>query len=319
MNERFWNLFTDDYKTNCMLWKHNPANPVIPRSGDSWKSNWTANPRFLKYNGKTFLYYRGNGVMPNRKDENHDRIVAAEVLEIGPDILRISDYNTDSVAVDCGVPGEFDMYHVLDPGVDVFNGRVWLYYSGIGKCADSIGCAVSDDGIHFEKLGCVLIGRGPDVLSRNGRLWMVYQILDDKGRYQSYLTSTFDGIHFTPENGELLNGIQIDKEWDSFSITTMRIFDGDEYVYMVYGGSSYLADEPDYFGLARSKDMLNWEQHPGNPIFGCGAKGSADGGAIWSPALYETADGFAMLYEGSPGKYSWGLDSQICMSWINAY
>jgi hypothetical protein len=82
----------------------------------------------------------------------------------------------------------------------------------------------------------------------------------------------------------------------------------------MYGGSSYLADEPDFFGLARSKNLIDWEYHPGNPIFGCAAKGAPDGGAIWFPALHETRDDFLMLYEGSRGKYSWDLSSTICMA-----
>ena len=62
--------------------------------------------------------------------------------------------------------------------------------------------------------------------------------------------------------------------------------------------------------------MLTWEKHPGNPIFGCGPKGSPDGGAIWFPAVYEESDRFVMLYEGSRGKYTWDCSSQICMSTI---
>jgi hypothetical protein len=86
--------------------------------------------------------------------------------------------------------------------------------------------------------------------------------------------------------------------------------------YLIYGGSSSLLDQPDYFGLARSNDLLHWERHPGNPIFGCGAKGQEDGGAIWFPALIETADRFVLLYEGSRGNYRGDLSSQICQSSI---
>lgn len=320
MNRRFWNLFGENYHENCLKWEHHKGNPVIPAGSKPWKKLWTANPHFLPFNGDLLLYYRGHGYIPGREDEGHDRISVAKVADIGADRFIFSDYNDQYAAIDCGSPGEFDEYHALDPGVTVFNDKVWLYYSAIGSGSpdtDSIGAAVSDDGINFIKLGRVFTGRGPDTIVRDGRIWIIYQILDAQGRYCPYLASSDDGLHFTRNDDDIIKGIMTPGGWDSFSITTPRIFNDGEYVYLLYGGSSYLADEPDYFGLARSKDMLEWEQHPGNPIFGCGPKGSPDGGAIWSPALCETPDGFAFLYEGTPGKYSWDLNSQICMSWIS--
>lgn len=320
MNRRFWNLFEGDHRRNCLKWEHHRGNPVIPAGSKPWKKYWTANPHFLTYNDELLLYYRGHGYLPGKEDEKHDRISVAKVTDIGANRFAFNDYNDQYAAIDSGFPGEFDEYHVLDPGVTVFNGKVWLYYSAIDRGSpgtDSIGAAVSDDGIRFTKLGRVFTGRAPDVIVRGGSIWIIYQILDAESRYRLHLVSSDDGLHFTQNDGNIIQGIMTPRGWDSFSITTPRIFKDGEYVYLMYGGSSYLADEPDYFGLARSRDMLEWEQHPGNPIFGCGPKGSPDGGAIWSPALYETPDGFALLYEGSPGKYGWDLDSQICMSWIS--
>jgi len=106
-----------------------------------------------------------------------------------------------------------------------------------------------------------------------------------------------------------------EKGWDK-QITTGRLFEQGDVYYLLYGGNPVLVDQPTYFGLARSTDLIHWERHPGNPIFGCGAKGSEDGGAIWFPALIETDDGYVLLYEGSRGPYSWDLSSQICMSSI---
>lgn len=316
MNERFWNLFGDDYRKNCLSWVHHPENPVIPAGTKPWKSRWTANPHFLQLREKSLLYYRGNGELPGREGEYHDRIVVAEVLEIGPERLKIRDLCDESVAVDCGRPGEFDCKEALDPAVTVFNGQVWLYYSALGDGPDSIGAAVSDDGVNFKKLGKIMTGRAPDVLVRDGKIQLVYQLPDAVGAYRPYLASSEDGMNFITDDKPWC-GLMLPDSWDSLSIATMRVFDAGEYVYMLYAGSSYLADEPDYFGLARSKDMVNWEQHPGNPIFGCGPKGSVDGGAIWGPALCETDDAFVLVYEGSPGKYQWELDSKICMAWID--
>ena len=41
----FWNIFSDDYRKNCKLWKHNTLkNPVVPAGTEPWKKYWTANP-----------------------------------------------------------------------------------------------------------------------------------------------------------------------------------------------------------------------------------------------------------------------------------
>ena len=180
MNTELWRRFGADYTANCAAWRHAPDNPVLPASGTTWKSCWTANPDVLEWRGRRLLYYRGNGVLPGTDGKRHDRIAAAEIV----------------------------------------------------------------------------------------------------------------------------------------SITTARLSREGEWCYMVYGGSAYLADEPDYFGLARSRNLVDWERHPGNPIFGCGAKGTPDGGAMWFPALVQTDDCFVMLYEGSRGKYSWDLSSAICLASI---
>jgi hypothetical protein len=99
-------------------------------------------------------------------------------------------------------------------------------------------------------------------------------------------------------------------------VATGRLLRAEDEFYLLYGGSSSLIDQPDAFGLARSRDLIHWERHPGNPVFGCGPKGSEDGGAIWFPALIETEEALVLLYEGSRGNYQGELSSQICMASI---
>jgi hypothetical protein len=104
--------------------------------------------------------------------------------------------------------------------------------------------------------------------------------------------------------------------WDARSVVTAALFQEGDWTYMIYGGSADSVDEPAYFGLARSDNLIRWERHPGNPIFGAGARGTPDGGCIWFPTMVETQDAFFMLYEGSRGTPRWDLDCSICMSWI---
>lgn len=314
MNRKFWDLFSKNYAENCLLWIHHPENPVLPPSGNFWKSNWTANPDFLEFNGKLLLYYRGNGIMPKTDGKLHDRIAAAEIRKIEPGSLEYKDLNNGEPVVDVGDAGEFDSGFVLDPASVIFKNKVLLYYTAVGPGIDGVGSAVSDNGINFEKTGKVFEGRSSDVILYEDKIYLLTQQFRGKS-YELYLAVSEDGINFKKvQESPVFSGEK--GKWDSFSIVTPRLSYEDGYFYMFYGGSAYLTDEPEYFGLARSKDMINWERHPGNPVFGCSAKGKPDGGAIWFPAVIETEDAFVMLYEGSRGNYSWDLDSSICMAWV---
>ncbi len=310
----FWILFQDDYRKNCKLWKHNTGkNPVIPAGNQLWKKFWTANPTVINLNEKLLVYYRGNGITPDNP-ERHDRIAVAQIQNITADDLVIEDLNNQNFIIDVGVAGTFDDHDVLDPGAVRFKNKVFLYYSGVGTGPNSVGLAISEDGIHFEKHGSVLPGRSPSVVVSDGKIFMIYQNDDGKGYRGFFMAESQDGINFkkcseTPVLGGHENG------WDKF-VTTARIYRENDTFLLLYGGSPDLNDQPDYFGLARSTDLMSWEKHPGNPIFGLGAKGEEDGGAIWFPALLDIGSHYVILYEGSRGRYAWDLSSQICMSSI---
>ena len=312
-----WNLFGDDYRKNCLAWQHSTQNPVIPASGNTWKSCWTANPDILAHCGKTLLYYRGNGVLPGTGDARHDRIGVAEIKSVSSDTIALIELADGKHIVDVGEDGAFDDAHVLDPACIEFNGTVWLYYSAVGNGPDSVGLATSTDGTHFVKHGKIMDGRAPDVVVKDGKIFMLYQKRDSQDRYEFFVAHSSDGIRFDTVSDTAVFAHSEGRAWDSHDVVTPRLLqDGDEY-FMIYGGSSYLIDQPDYFGLARSPDLIHWERHPGNPIFGCGPKGSEDGGAIWFPALMETEESFVLLYEGSRGNYGGDISSQICMATLS--
>jgi hypothetical protein len=315
MSRRLWDRLSSDYRENCLSWKHSPV-PLIP--GDAWwRERWTANPDVLELAGRRLLYYRGNGRSATGEGDHHDRIGVAEVLIDGAEStaprIRWRRLAGDEPVVDIGPGGSFDDTHALDPAAVRFGGRVLLYYSAVGAGPDAIGLATSTDGITFTKYGRVLDGRAPEVVESDGRLHLLHQVRVDDG-YELHLRVSTDGITF-PDDGD--GGCVFRGEpgsWDAQSVVTVRIHrDGDTF-FMLYGGSANSLDEPEFFGLARSSDLRTWERHPGNPIFGHGAGGTIDGGAIWFPALIETAGHAMLLYEGSRGKYAWDLSSQICVA-----
>lgn len=310
---KFWDQFGPDSVENCRSWRHSPRNPVIPAAGETWKKFWTANPDVIEFAGRRQLYYRGNGVMPGGDGGRHDRIVVASISNVGADRIEIQDLHEGLPAIDVGPSGAFDAFHVLDPAAVEFRGEVWLYYSAIGDGPDRIGLARSRDGVHFARVGPVMEGRAPDVVLRNAGISMLYQRLVPGGHYEIFLAESLDGVRFEPKGGAAVFA-PAKAGWDSRDVVTGRLIcAGDEY-YLLYGGSSELVDQPDAFGLARSRDLIRWERHPGNPVFRCGPAGAEDGGAIWFPALMETDNEFVLLYEGSRGRYGGDLSSQICMA-----
>ncbi len=312
--QNLWDLFSRDYVTNVQAWTRHNDNPVISPSGSTWKSRWTANPEFLSFEGRTLLFYRGNGALPGSGQAFHDRIGVAEVSDVGPMRLGFRDLNNGLPVVDGGAPGQFDADDVRDPAAIVFGGKILLYYSAIGAEQNSIGLASSTNGEKFMKVGKVLDGRSPDVVLLGDTLFMVYQKRDSVG-YKVYLAFSMDGQKFLPMgNKPVFTGTE--GRWDGKSVTTPRLWRSGAWFYMMYGGSTDFVDEPEYFGLARSRDLMYWEPHPGNPVFGAGARGSPDGGAIWFPAVYEAGSWIVLLYEGSRGRYGWDLLSSICMAWI---
>lgn len=311
----FWDIFGNSYTKNCKAWYHAKANPVIPAAGNGWKKIWTANPAYLEHNGKKLVYYRGHGFTASNATEPHDRIAVAELHSVNKESVRITDLNEGNFIIDVGAKGSFDDGAALDPTVCFFKDQFLLYYSAIGNGPDSIGWAKSTDGVHFKKMGKLMDGRAPAVIVKDGQLFLLYQkeLKKGEGYLGFYVASSSDGIHFTPLSDEPVFMAGKEGEWDR-QIATGRLFQQGEWTYLLYGGDNELIDQPGYFGLARSKDSKTWEKHPGNPVFGCGAKGEEDGGAMWFPALIESDNQYHLLYEGSRGKYGWDLSSQICLA-----
>ena len=309
-----WETFSNDYPSNCLAWTRDNSNPVIAPSGSTWKSRWTADPDLFRMADRLLLYYRGTGLVPGKGKVYHDRIGVAEIQGIGAMQLSFRYLNNGSPVIDIGAEGAFDDQDVREPAAVWFKEKVYLYYTGLGKGQTSIGLATSPNGEHFLKAGKVLDGRAPDVIVLHDTLYMFYQKLDSNG-YSIQLAISLDGQKFFPLGTKpVLAGVPM--HWDAKSLTTPRVWSSGEWFYMMYGGSADALDEPEYFGLARSRDLLRWERHPGNPIFAAGAHATADGGTIRFPAFYDAGSWFVLLYEGSRGKHTWDLSSGICIAWI---
>ncbi len=55
--------------------------------------------------------------------------------------------------------------------------------------------------------------------------------------------------------------------WDSHSIAAPTVWREDDWWYMMYVGDDEHHDAHKGLGIARSRDLYDWEKHPANPIF----------------------------------------------------
>jgi predicted GH43/DUF377 family glycosyl hydrolase len=198
-------------------------------------------------------------------------------------------------------PQDFDSAHVFDPAIVSWRDKFHLYYSALGDGPESIGLAVSTNGVDFKKYDRpLLLGRSPEVIDVTGMLFLFYVLKNDLGEYRIHLARSADGEHFTPLSDEPVLTAGAAGEWDAGEVTTPRLFSHNGIFYMLYSGSSSpeRKDIPQAFGLARSTDLLKWEKFPGNPVFHTGEEGNWDDGALWFGTVFEWRGWLYLIYEG---------------------
>jgi predicted GH43/DUF377 family glycosyl hydrolase len=297
-------------------WEKYGGAPVMPAAAGTFKSWHTANPDILVENGMVYFYYRGG--------DGTDRIAAASAPYESFDGTNLTDYPKNPV-IGTG-SGAFDGDGVLDPAAVYFNKQVFLYYSGMGIGDDSVGLAVSKDFYNFTKYkkNPVLTGRAPEVVLKDGLLYMYYVKQNERFGYSIYLATSRDGYNFTQYwNAPVFSyGDMI--EWDSKSVTVPRIREKDGVYYMFYAGDDKFIDYPAYFGIAFSYDLVNWFRGTQNPVFSRGKKGDWDDGGIWFAEVLPYKKRLFMYYEGWGGaeshekEYGPGGRSQIGLA-ISGY
>ena len=195
------------------------------------------------------------------------------------------------------------------PGSFWFQGKVYVYYTahGFGAAGQrvcGIGVATSEDGFSFFKPldEAVVEGAGaPDVVVREGRVWLVYARGNGQGQWKFYVNSSEDPLHFDPTAEVKIMSPSPDNEWEARSIITPRLFEQGGFYYMTYVGSPKYQDYGFAMGLARSRDLLRWERYPMNPIFQRAEGPTWDNAAIWFGTLFWKGDTYYLYYEGGGG------------------
>lgn len=265
---------------------------MSPRPG-TWLEEAATTPDLLLWGDRVLLFVGG-------VRGGHERIA---LISVPKDRLGNTDtfaFGRGELAVDVGLPADFDGLHVTDPASVAVNGRIFLFYSALGSGPDCVGLATSTDGIVFEKLDRpVLVGRAPEVVWMEGRFYLFYVLETPAGGYAMHLATSADGRNFAPISESPVFAPDVPGTWDGYSVTTPRIFEHKGVFYMVYAGDDRTKDLPRAFGLARSYNLQHWHRYPGNPVFRCGPPGSWDDGAIWFGTVFPHEGTLYLWYEGA--------------------
>jgi len=318
----FSERFGDDPSENQALWRRDEANPII-RAGAPWSPEFIAPSSVLESDGHLTLFAEGG--------ESEREAIGAFVCR-DPYRAR-SEWTPDpSNPILQPAPTGFDRGSVFDPAVISFRGELWLYYSATGggphEFAES-GPAQSETppepeyvgaarhaGHGFERVPApVLEGRCPAVIEWHDLLYMFY-VKVVRGGYRIHLAVSRDGQRFDDVQDEAVLDVGAAGDWDSYTVTTPKVFrDGDRFA-MLYAGDSERIDDPTGIGVAVSHDLVRWSKHPGNPVFTTGAAGQFDSVSVASAVPVAAPDGWMIFYGGSDRSVEEGLHSQIGRAWL---
>ncbi len=279
-----------------MTWKKCVKNPIPALAAEpgTWREGASMTVDVIDQGDKWQIFYVG-------KKDGQDSIGIASAPKTGFDGVVWKDDPRNPILTP-GEPGSYDSKHIVDPAAVEWDSKYYLYYSAIGDGPDSLGLAISEDGLNFKKEDePVMVGRAPEVVKFDGQLYMFYSMDSPKGGYEFHLATSSDGKHFTPEGPVFTPS---ESGWDSLSVVTPRIFEEDGIFIMAYAGDDKEKDYPTKFGFAFSKDLRHWVRYSENPVFSGGEPGSWESKAIWFPEILKVGDTYFLWYEGHDGKIS---------------
>jgi predicted GH43/DUF377 family glycosyl hydrolase len=329
-----------------ILWVRDPDNPILPVMGGTWRHSRVANCSLVLRGDTATLYYRAGVGVWWQGTVGHEAVGFATCPLSDFDGKTWNDYPFNPIFAH-GAPGDFDGAGPIDPIVIEHEGIFYLFYEGVANPPEEDvpasgiwpraprwvkrpGLATSKDGVNFYRPQTTpLIDHSRTlaltaVTVRDGQ-WQALGLREleagvpyDERQYAYYHYSSPDAHHWTLTKDEPV----LRPEPDSRSLSGGRWLYEDGWYYLVYGGTS-MRDYPDHFGLARSRDLVNWEKHP-EPIFLRGEAGQWDDGGMWVGDVAHIGETYYLWYEGrSAGRsrseeYAPGGYSQIGLATLGA-
>jgi predicted GH43/DUF377 family glycosyl hydrolase len=320
-------LFGPDSRANQQRWVRSDSNPVIRPEGTGWADDFIAACAVVEVDGELRLFAEGSV-------GGHEQIgLFTAPAEDEPEGASWKEHATNPVL---RVGTGFDQGGVFDPAVVKFQDRWLMYYSATegdahafaeqlehgvatGEPADeTIGLAISDDGIGFSKHpgSPVLKARCPFALVHEQTVYLFYVKITDGG-YRVHLATSEDGVSFVEHDAGPVLDVGPAGSWDAYTVTTPKVFrDGDRWC-MTFAGDTARLDDPTGIGLAVSADLRTWEKIPGNPIFTVGSPDEFDSVSVASPIIRRHGRRYYMWYAGSDRSIRDGLHSQVGLAWIS--
>lgn len=286
---------------NFIRFQRTKNNPIIPRTPNTFFSIHSANPDFLHFRDKYFLYFRG------QNQNSLDQIGAAFIEPENFDGIHWNLFSENPIIKVSENLKDFDSGYILDPATIVINNKVYLYYTAHRSdwndwdIPSYVGIAVSEDGFNFTKSdqNPIIFGVAPEIIFFEGSYFLFFQRKNPFGFFEVFYCPSEDGIHFFEENvKKVFWPSKVQGTFDQFSISTIRIWQEKNWFYMIYGGCNKYFDYPVAIGLARSRDLLHWERYTKNPILQRGKPGTWDEGALWFATAHKIDETYYLWYEG---------------------
>ncbi len=221
--------------------------------------------------------------------------------------------------------GEFDSHGVDAPFLFRHAGRFYMTYIGWDSIGYRTGLAVSDDLVHWEKLG-VILDRGPTGSVTEFNIALTSILCDNDLRGSGELKK-IDGrfvgtYHAYPasgyEAGPAVIGLCYSDDLRSWHVDppSLRAEDGDAWergglykswlmehagIYYLFYNAKDVADWPwkEQIGFATSNNLIDWKRSLGNPVLKVGPAGAFDDLFASDPCVLRDGAMWTMFYFGN--------------------
>lgn len=275
--------------------------PFIAPKPNSYYDEGVTGAEVLQHNGRLYGYFCG-------LHDSIENILSCDIVQIGSS-FKISAVQ-EVPCLCCGESDEFDAAGVCDPAVVFFKDQFFMYYSALGKQADTIGVATSKDGKHFKKhFSALFKGRAPGVVVLNEMVHVLYVLDNALGGYDIHLARSKDGVTFETSMEAVIRAGEL--FFDAKSVSTPRITEINGMYYCFFCSDDLEKDIPKWFSVARSKDLIHWERSKKTLFERSGVDSYFDRDAIWLPSVVNICGRICIWYEGAARESGGTLRSSV--------
>ncbi|MFA9375921.1 MAG: hypothetical protein ACERKZ_04115 [Lachnotalea sp.] len=246
-------------------------NALLEGTKDHWDAVDVLNPSVVKFNGKYYNYYSG-----------YDGEVWRTGVAISDDGVNWKKNDTSPV-LDISEQGWDSSYIAANGSAICYNDKIYYYYHGVNKDTGraSIGLAISQDGINFEKYGNEpFITSGtentwnsvsvadPYVIEHEGKIYMYYLGENELGVQRLGVAVSEDGINWIENSLNPIMDVGVDGAFDEMGLGEPSVIYQAPYFYMLYTGRNDGSQRN--IGLAISSDGVNWRKMNYQGLFALG-------------------------------------------------